>query len=497
MITLDWLSRAFQNPRAGVILRKNGEDWVSAKRAWKIEEIAKEVYNPSQVIGIRPEGLVRTIFLDFDHKTSKRVSPYWHQKAKSLELIKLEEEAEAHGLQVTFLVSSHSGGLHAIVSLPSAVKAWLAHWIGIVLLEKCNMKEESGQAEVFPSEIKYIKSADPSSWAQSHGVRLPGQTGSKLIAGERFVEDIETIYKQLIADIDNTQDCQEWDNLISQAKKRAKTKNENKQQYWTCKNTSIKKVKWTQPGQSENNLRQITTIIRAQNPDITSEEELAKLIREAAINAEGFWEFASSETRKELSTYLGWALRWARSSLRKIMQAGKVTTPKERKQNASNRRVYESNQNRLRELYATCPESASWSLRKIARETGLAKRTVAGHQHFWYALVGHPKAPITGGVPEMATEPEPEGNVEAESAETEAPESTETTEPAIQDENRQQTLAIKSFFDRIDKVCIVKIDPNFRKICQECLSCTNKKSPAEPGKPTKDGNQCSAVTRLA
>lgn len=412
MITDHWLKHAFSNPRSEVILRNSGEGWTSAKQAWRLEEIAKEIYNPSRIIGLRPEGEIRVIILDFDHKPGGATSPYWHKNAESSHLLKLQEEVELCGLQVSFLVSSSSGGLHAIVALPSKVKAWLAHWIGVTLLERCGMKEEGGKAEVFPSEIKYVKDSSQANWARSNGVRLPGQVGSKMIAGDRSMNDTDVIYEQLVWDLDNTEECENWQALLEEARKRSRKQNQTCWQNWKRQAKSAEAIEWTAAGQSENNLRRITTLVRLRNPNITCEHRLAELIRQEALITKGFWEFASEETKKELSTCFGWALRWARSSLRKIMQACGKDVPTEKKLNASNQRVFNLSRTKLKNLYEAHPESATWSIRKVSRETGLNRATVNLHKEFWLQLVAHPEAPITGGMPAEPAEVEEQGQEE-------------------------------------------------------------------------------------
>ena len=474
-----WLARAFSNPRAEVILREDGKDWVSAKRAWKLDEIAQEIWNPTRIIGLRPEGLVRAIFFDFDHKAGGNISPYWHEKAKSPQLLQLQEEAEACGLQITYIVSSCSGGLHGILSLPVATKAWLAHWIGVVLLEKCNMTEGAGKAEIFPSEIKYVKDANQSNWGRSNGVRLPGQAGSKLITGETFADDCEVIYEQLVCDIENTEDCEQWRNLVQEAQQRSKIQKKNQWQAWQKRGKSAKTVKWTGSGQSENNLRQITTAVRVQHPEITSEHELAVLIRETAISAQGFWEFASEQTKKELSTCLGWALRWARSSLRRIMQACSNKAPAARKPNANNLRVFESSRNKLRNLYKLHPESASWSLRKVSRETGLAKRTVTAHKEFWFQLVGHSETPITGGGSEVVALAEEDGLTEAQEAPTVASDGIEEASTAPS----RRPAAVKSASQSLKQAKIRSL--------AERKPASNNKKPSTEGQKSPNDEDCS------
>ena len=398
-----WLTRVFTNQWAEVIVKNPGQHWISPQRPWKLEAIAKAACEGNQIVGIRPEGKVRAVITDFDHKPGRSVSPYWEATGSSPELITLQQEAERCGLQVTMLVSSDSGGLHGVLSLPEGIRAWLAHWVGVVLLERSGMSERSGHAEVFPSEIEYRNGAR-SEWARSNGVRLPGQKGCKLIAGNNFADDSDLIYEQLISDLENTEICKAWEELVEEAKIRArKSKSATNVKSYTSR--AKLKVKWSSKGQSQENMARIAYWARKSNPAITDENQLAEIIRQAAINAEGFDQFASEETKKDLMRKNGgWAQRWARSILRRTFPD---TTCKVSGDKNHNDDLFKKSRAALTRAWRSCKNAATWSKNKVAEISGLNRKTVQKHWDYWVQLAfsspDHPPVHtplVTGGSPE-------------------------------------------------------------------------------------------------
>lgn len=383
-----WLTEAFANKWAEVIVKKPGEHWVSAQHPWKIERIARGVESETEIIGIRPEGTVRAVITDFDHKPAGgSVSPYWEASGRSRELIALQQEAERCGLQMTMLVSSDSGGLHGVLSLPQGIRAWLAHWVGVVLLERSGMQEAKGRAEVFPSEIQYNKTESKKDWARSNGVRLPGQKGCKLIASERFVENSQFIYEQLLCDLENTEICEAWEELLQEARQRARR---NKFVFTSFKKSTKRSIsiKWDASGQSQKNFAALTTFVRMKNPKVTCEYQLASLIKEAALNCEGFEEFASDETKKDLMREnAGIALRWARSSLRKSWSFDSCAkTVEVGGDKHHNKRLYKQSQAKLTKVWRTFKDASTWTKTKLAQVAGMSRRILEKHWEYWVQL---------------------------------------------------------------------------------------------------------------
>lgn len=385
-----WLQLAFSHEWAEVILKEPGGDWVSARRPWKLDRIAAEVVNPRQIAGLRPEGKVRVIWTDFDKKP-KAASRYWHPTAESPELIRLQQEVEQCGCQVTWLVSSASGGLHGVITLPEAVDAWLAHWIGQRLLERSGIEPGQGQAEVFPSHMPYA-SGEQKDWARSNGFRLPGQEGCKLIAAGNFIEDPEAVYQQLISDFDLTDNCDNWGQLVEQTREKCKTSKFTKPA--TDKKTfkfgrKTAGVKWTATGQSQQNLARIATWARQRHTHIDSAQELGAIIKQAVLNAEGFSEFASEETKKDVMRENGGLCeRWARSSLRRPWGNAKaVAEEKIGGDKHYNERLYKQSRAKLTRIWKEVKNAAELSKNRIAKLAGMNFRTLQKHWEYWVQLI--------------------------------------------------------------------------------------------------------------
>jgi hypothetical protein len=388
---MSWLRLAFSHEWAEVILKKDGGDWVSSPRPWKLDRIAAEVANTIQVAGIRPEGKVRVIVFDFDRKPNA-VSRYWHQAGESPELIRLQQEAERCGCQLTLLVSSASGGLHGVLTLPEGVSAWQAHWVGMKLLERSGIEPGQGQAEVFPSHMPYAPEGQAK--VRSNGFRLPGQEGCKLIAAGNFIEDSEAIYQQLICDFELTENCDEWRFLVQESKERR-----DKSKY--LKASKVKKifkvgggatgVKWTAAGQSQQNLARITTWARQKYPNLDCAQSLGAVIRQTVLNTEGFNEFASEQTKKDVMRENGGICeRWARSSLRRSWGKAKaVTEEKVGGDKRHNERLYKQSRAKLTRIWKQFKNAAELSKRAVAKAAGVTRSTLEKHWGYWLQLVAH------------------------------------------------------------------------------------------------------------
>ena len=216
-----FLGAVFSNSRAKVITRLPGADhsWRSEFRSWSLALIAAAIYNPALIVGLRPEGTVRLIVVDIDNKVGYS-SPYWHPTGQSRQMRALEREALASGCSVVWLRSSASGGLHALILLPAAVKAWQAHWVAVELVCRAGMRLKPGQCEVFPSQMSYSVSSDPRTWPKSNGVRLPGQEGSALLLGAQLVTSTDAIYSHLLQALDYTEALPSWTELQEAAEAR-------------------------------------------------------------------------------------------------------------------------------------------------------------------------------------------------------------------------------------------------------------------------------------
>lgn len=399
---LQWLKLAFSSEYAEVILKKPEESFVSISRPWRLSEVAHIIANSENIIGMRPEKSIRAIIIDIDNK-EKTASPYWQENGKSEELLTLQEHVEDCGCQLTMLQSSESRGLHAILSLPEATPAWLGHWVGRELLRRSGMHPGAGRAEIFPSEIPYVQGGQKA-WARSNGVRLPGQKGCKLITDRGPIENGELIYQQLICDLENTENSLEWRNLLEASRQLAKQVRRGATgEYKGRKDTNSRLGKkiasgicWEKRGESVEVLARIATWARINYPGITCEYQLADIIRRYAVNARGYEQYTSEQSKKDIENIKsGWALRWARSSLRrtwankngseaKTLIEGRTGSDKHR-----NERLYKQSRAKLTLIWKQFKGVESWGKRRLAREAGMSRTTIEKHWEYWVQLVAH------------------------------------------------------------------------------------------------------------
>lgn len=382
-----WLRASYSGEWFEVIERRGGGEWVSVAKPYKLKNLLLHLADESKITGIRPEKKTRSIICDIDCK-EKYHSKYWRQYGKSKELIELEKQVESIGGILSILRSSHSGGLHAVISLPEAIPCWLAHWLGRWLLGRSGMAAEAGQAELFPSRINF--SADGRR-QRSHGFRLPGQKGSALIAGNRFIEDTEIIYQQLISDLDNTKICPEWRKALASAKQ---LRPSSKQKLFAPKiNTaSTGNLEWTGQNQSNDLLQRITTQARLKYRKIEDVDQLANIIYKMAINLKGYEKHASDTTKRDLA---GWCKRCARSSLSKPFY-GKAAIEKNTEGKHRNEYLKKLAKSKLTKLAKQGQEVKSWSKRQIAKAAGMARVTLEKHWDYWVQLVAY--TPPNNGV---------------------------------------------------------------------------------------------------
>lgn len=390
---LQFLATAYSSPCLGTITRRPLEGWKSEPVAWGLERIAAAVHSGRWVVGIRPEGQIRAIWVDIDRKP-QAVSPYWHPCGQSRQLQRLEQEAAAAGCITTTLRSSASGGLHVVIAMPEALPAWKAHWVGAELLARSGMELAAGQAELFPSRLTYSVSPDPKDWAQSHGVRLPGQEGSALLVGDRLATDTDLIYQQLLADLEATEAGPLWSELLEAARSRQKAAEGQPQGHTPRRSTTrAHGVCWTAAGQTNENLGRLTTWARAAHPHIRTVAELAPIIEAAAIAAPGFAEHASELSQQDLSA---WCARWARCSLRREQTPAPHTPEVADKHH--NRRLFLQSRAALTKLWRSMQAAATeLSQRAVAELSGLNRKNVRRHWDFWLQLLGGPHPSLTGG----------------------------------------------------------------------------------------------------
>jgi rubrerythrin len=393
-LIIKWLGIAHPSKWHEVIF-KDEKGWVSCFRSYEITSFAKQVAAAKKIFGIRPEKLIRSITIDIDKK-QKAVSQYWEKYGESKELLALKRSAELIGCRVSILRSSESGGLHVYIALPERIHSWLAYWLSEWLLGSAGMTRKGGQAEVFPSRIDYSTNGSRS---RSNGFRLPGQKGSALIRGHKFIEDTIQIYQQLLDDLDNTQICSEWKTAIAEADQLYRISKKGFTAFKKSSKFSSIELKWTGESQSHDILLALTTKVRLRNRSVTHSEILASLIYQEAIALEGYEEHASKETKRDLPA---WSRRLANSSLSKeFLGSEAVIKDKNSLGKQHNINLFNKTRATLAKLKAKYKQVKDFSQRKVAWLSGLNRRTVQKHWHYWVSPLVH--TPLNNGVPTTAT----------------------------------------------------------------------------------------------
>jgi hypothetical protein len=267
-----------------------------------------------------------------------------------------------------------------VALLPDSVPAWLAHWVGAELVARSGMTLAAGACELFPSRLDYSDSSNPADWAQSHGVRLPGQEGSALLVGTGTASDTLLIYEELLAQLEATR---------SRQKAEQAPRASHRPRHPSRRSHGIR---WTAAGQSNGLLGRITTWARLAHPEARTVAELAPIIAAAASSAPGFTEHASELSQQDLEH---WAERWARFSLRKnrAPRSPEVSSDKHH-----NRRLFLQSRAVLTKLWRSMGSAAaSFSQRFVADQTGLNRKTLRRHWDYWLQLVAGPHPSLTGG----------------------------------------------------------------------------------------------------
>jgi hypothetical protein len=442
-----FLSTVLSNTRSAVITRRPGEGWRSEPAAWPLEKVAAAVHDPARIVGIRPEGRIRLVVVDID-RHADAVSPYWHPYGQSRQLQALEREAAAAGCGCSLVRSSASGGLHALLTLPEPVKAWQAHWLGAELVARAGMELAAGACELFPSRLDYSASTNPEDWAQSHGVRLPGQEGSALLIGTTTATDTGLIYEQLLADLEGTEAGLGWAELQQAARTRQKAEQQASRadprpRHPRTPSRRSHHVRWSAASQSNENLARITSWARAAHPEATSVEALAPIIQAAASSAPGFAAHASDLSQKDLEA---WCRRWAACSLRRD-RSPHAKAP-EGTDKHHNRRLFLQTRAALTKLWQTLGDGArSYSQRVVADLARINRKTLRRHWDYWLQLLGGPHPCITGGAAPAVGSGEPNQSAvlvpPAALAETQIPAATAETTP--------KPLDLSNFWPRLLK----------------------------------------------
>jgi hypothetical protein len=340
-----------------------------------------KILAPGVWVGHRPRADVRYVAFDIDAG-----SPYLGLAC----LQQLEAELERVGLPTVRIRSSHRGGIHLYGLLPAAVHREEAHWIARAIATRLGWGIKAGQLEVFPSTSRYSHGTNPKQFARCQGLRLPGQEGSALWAGGRWLEEPLAIWHELGAALVMAETSVAFTQLQREAQA---LREQHRSPSWfgrrvaagstSTVGTIRHNIRWTGPAQSNELLGRLTNV--AYMAGHTTAEQLAQAVEQLALGAPGFSQWASDHTRADLRA---WCLRWARSCIRKPPEVSRCPSndPGRNERLARQARVAVI-EGAIRAARTAGAEAIQWSERVAATFLGIARSTFRKLKRLWLIRV--------------------------------------------------------------------------------------------------------------
>lgn len=351
------------------------------------------------ILGLKHRAKTRKLAIDFDNHSSLE----WTRDDP--QILALIRAAEAAGCGAELVPSPH--GFHLWLTTPEPVPVVRGHWILRTIQRRAGVE---GQ-EVFPSLPHGDAEPDAKKRPTSHGIRLPGQSGT-VVPGDPFT-DPGLIWAALRAHLDRLKPTPAWHRLLQQARAlerrhKRRTRSDNRSLRLPPSHAAgarmVSRIHWSGPGESNKNLGNLATAgYIAGNRSI---ETLAPFIEERARLAPGFSQHASADTKGRLAA---WARDWA---------ACCIARPP-RSPGTGSRRPPSNDPGRNQRLHreAVCAlldtardaartygrDALSWSERKIEKVSGVARSTIRRLRFHWSLRVAFflnrpkPDHPAVGG----------------------------------------------------------------------------------------------------
>jgi hypothetical protein len=340
-------------------------------------EMAAKVLAPGVWVGHRARADVRYVAFDIDAG-----SPYLAPAC----LEQLETELERAGLPTVRIRSSCRGGIHLYAVLPSAVQREEAHWVARVVVERLGWKPGQGALELFPSTSRYSHGTNPKYFARCQGLRLPGQQGSALWAGGRWVEEPLAIWNELKAALVMADTSADFEALQREAQV---LREQHRRPSWFGRvpagstrtvGTIRHNIRWTGPSQSNDLLGRLTNVAYMAGHN-GSAEQLAQAVEHLALRASGFSQWASDHTRTDLRA---WCLRWAKCCLRKPPEVSrKASNDPGRNERLARQARVAVIEGAIRAARAAGAEAFRWSERVAATFLGISRTTFRKLKQLW------------------------------------------------------------------------------------------------------------------
>jgi hypothetical protein len=355
-------------------------------------EMAAKILAPGVWVGHRARADVRYVAFDIDAG-----SPYRPEER----LDQLEAELERAGLPTVRIRSSHRQGVHIYAVLPFPLQREEAHWLARAVVERLDWKPGQGALELFPSHTRYRPGNDPKTFSLCQGLRLPGQEGSALWTGCRWAEEPELQWQELAAALVMAEPSAAFAELQKEAqalREAARKPVRFLKAAATAQpvGTIRHKVRWTGPSQSNGHLGRLVNAAYLAGHH-GSAEQLAGTTRLLALRAPGFAEWASEDTRADLTD---WCRRWAKCCLRKPPQArqGGSNDPGRNQRLAREARVAVID-GAIHAARLAGMEALQWSERTAAAFLGISRNTFRKLKHLWTirVMAAVTRAPRPGG----------------------------------------------------------------------------------------------------
>lgn len=312
------------------ITKLGGESgaWRTIHGAMDPPVVADAVLNPDLVIGLRHRAETRALTFDIDAH-APNPSPYWHPDGpdRSAPVQRLLSELENIGA-VPVIVRTPSAGWHIHAVVPEAVPTSEAAHLARLVTARAGLVIAPGHLETFPSPQAFDGSA-PWLRRRSAGFRLPGQQGSSLwLGGTRWTDELDLIWLELAAAAELASDATassawlEVRQLAQAARRAAEPRPRRIGPAIRRRANRTPGVSWSAPGQSNANLGRLAARLWQTGDTPAS---LAPRIVAAALQAPGFNEHASDDTKQRLES---WALSWAAACCRKPPRPVTRPTPR-------------------------------------------------------------------------------------------------------------------------------------------------------------------------
>lgn len=357
---------------------------------WKpcldLDEVASCVLDLHRIIAIPHRYHTRLCVVDLDNHGDG--PPVWTRD--SPRLLALARTAEAHRVGVEIVPSPH--GIHVWLELPVALPIVRAHWLVRRLLDLAGL--DHPPSEIAPSLRSGTDEANPKHRTRSKHIRLPGQPGT-VIPGDPWTDPF-TIWRSIEDGLRIAAASAEdpaWRELVKEAaglereheRGRAALVAFNRRPARPAPAAVIAArlaaIQWTAPGQSNALLGALANIGWAAGHRTV--EALGAFIEAAAREAHGFATFASADTKRRLSR---WSAEWAACCV-----AHPPVAAGSRPRSADPGRNARLSREAFCAVLAAAERAArehgeaalSWSARKVAEWSGVARTTLARLRFHW------------------------------------------------------------------------------------------------------------------